>query len=301
MGRRRHPGKMISRLVARPTSPSVNPSPAPYGTPTHDSRSPWIATPSMQDVSCPSSAGYPALPSLPFQHRWRHFSQRVMRRLPRPYPRNRLENRFLRASSCRATTVWAILSPTVGTPESSFPPCDSVSPRLHRRREISARGHPVPRSCTGYPADLSRIAHGTRDPPRRHPISLTRLYASTQLLRYRKRLVLLTDCPLVSSQNIAWCWPVRANLMSRPLRSPPLQGDSPLHEPVRQRIPHQYSAPRDFRRRTLFPLAAPARRHKHCQEAPVSEPAFPRSMQKPAEQARITVGFHCGFSLGSGE
>src|SRR6266566_9240499 len=37
--------------MTQPASPSVNASPAPSQTPTHDSRSPWIATPSMQDVS----------------------------------------------------------------------------------------------------------------------------------------------------------------------------------------------------------------------------------------------------------
>src|SRR6266480_377799 len=37
--------------MTQPASPSVNASPAPSRTPTHDSRSPWIATPSMQDVS----------------------------------------------------------------------------------------------------------------------------------------------------------------------------------------------------------------------------------------------------------
>src|SRR5258706_16211226 len=36
--------------MTRPTSPSVNASPASSRAPTHDSRSPWIATPSMQDV-----------------------------------------------------------------------------------------------------------------------------------------------------------------------------------------------------------------------------------------------------------
>src|SRR5260370_20222703 len=36
--------------MTQPTSPSVNASPAPSRTPTHDPRSPWIATPSMQDV-----------------------------------------------------------------------------------------------------------------------------------------------------------------------------------------------------------------------------------------------------------
>src|SRR5436190_19610039 len=37
--------------MTQPASPSVNASPALSRTPTHDSRSPWIATPSMQDVS----------------------------------------------------------------------------------------------------------------------------------------------------------------------------------------------------------------------------------------------------------
>src|SRR6266576_1979718 len=37
--------------MTQPASPSVNASPAPSRTPAHDSRSPWIATPSMQDVS----------------------------------------------------------------------------------------------------------------------------------------------------------------------------------------------------------------------------------------------------------
>src|SRR5438874_13346092 len=36
--------------ITPPTSPSVNASPASSRTPAHDSRSPWIATPSMQDV-----------------------------------------------------------------------------------------------------------------------------------------------------------------------------------------------------------------------------------------------------------
>src|SRR5258708_40093418 len=40
--------------MTRPTSPSVNASPASSRAPTHDSRSPWVATPSIQDVSMSS-------------------------------------------------------------------------------------------------------------------------------------------------------------------------------------------------------------------------------------------------------
>ena len=73
--------------ITRPTSPSVNASPASSQTPTHDPRSPWIATPSMQDVlmsllqaglSRRSPVRLPAPPPA-----GRH---RVQRGTPRPVP-----------------------------------------------------------------------------------------------------------------------------------------------------------------------------------------------------------------------
>src|SRR6266511_26858 len=47
VGRRRHPGTVISRLNVRPTRTPVNASPTSSRTPTHDSGPPWIATPSV--------------------------------------------------------------------------------------------------------------------------------------------------------------------------------------------------------------------------------------------------------------
>src|SRR5438874_1777437 len=70
--------------ITPPTSPSVNASPASSRTPAHDSRSPWIATPSMQDVlMSPLQAGLsrrsPVGPPAAFPaHR-----HRVQRRPPR--------------------------------------------------------------------------------------------------------------------------------------------------------------------------------------------------------------------------
>ena len=51
--RRRHPETVISRLNSWPARTPVNASLRPYGSPTHDSGPPWIATPSMSGVLIP--------------------------------------------------------------------------------------------------------------------------------------------------------------------------------------------------------------------------------------------------------
>src|SRR5260370_10096547 len=75
--------------MTQPTSPSVNASPAPSRTPTHDPRSPWIATPSMQDVfmsllQAGLSRRSPV--HLPLLDPDRQRIQRIMLAAPRPEP-----------------------------------------------------------------------------------------------------------------------------------------------------------------------------------------------------------------------
>src|SRR5260370_7719778 len=75
--------------MTQPTSPSVNASPAPSRTPTHDPRSPWIAPPSMQDVfmsllQAGLSGRSPV--HLPLLDPDRQRIQRIMLAAPRPEP-----------------------------------------------------------------------------------------------------------------------------------------------------------------------------------------------------------------------
>src|SRR5664280_366068 len=82
--------------MTQPTSPSVNASPASSRAPTHDSRSSWIATPSMEDVlrsllqAGLSRRSPVALPAPPPAH-----LNRILRRPPRTIAvRVRMEDRL---------------------------------------------------------------------------------------------------------------------------------------------------------------------------------------------------------------
>ena len=198
----------------------------------------------------------------------------------------------VRASSCRATTVCAILSPTVGTPRSSFRHAISASQPPSPEAENTSPKTSGSRSCTGRPADPPESLH-------RHALhpggSLVRLDPPVrlphQLLRYRKRLVLLT--------SLAHPSPPRSSPVAReskpqtvPFAPLPLQEHHHYYEPVRQRIPHRSPRPAisvtghsPSRRLPLMAVSG-------GQQAPLPEPAFLRSMQKPQNRLAPPLAGH---------
>src|SRR6266516_7447829 len=134
--------------MTQPASPSVNASPAPSRTPPHDSRSPWIATPSMQDVSMSLlqaglSRRSPVLLPAPAAA----YGQGIMGAAPRTITiavamEDRLQ--FLFQQHCRRSLRHPVHR--VGHPEQAhtFPMILRYLHAPHRPRKITPRTHPVP-------------------------------------------------------------------------------------------------------------------------------------------------------------
>ena len=123
------------------------------------------------------------------------FSQRVMRRLPRPVPVGiRMENRFRPGLQLQGHHRLRNSVAHSGHSQNPRPAMRfRYLNRLHRRREVRTRGHPVPDLIQVTPQILLEFAHGHVIHPSGTLIGLdppVRLLH--QLLRYRERLVLLT-------------------------------------------------------------------------------------------------------------
>ena len=168
--------------------------------------------------------------------------------LPAPLPacRHRVQRRPRRAGTRRspdgrsappsapaghATTVCAIRSATRRHPEHLDAAAMRLRDlhRLHRGREVASPRTSGSRSCTGFPSDPSRTPRATAHPPRRALVGL-------------HLLIRLPHRPLRNIERLAWRFqlahaappglPVDSNeqqpRMTRPLRSTPITGASPL-------------------------------------------------------------------------
>src|SRR5664280_737176 len=153
--------------------------------------------------------------------------------------------------------------------------------RLHRRRKVTPRGHPVPNPIKvvlqiGFEVLDRAPVHSRRslvglDSPVRLP---------HQVLGNTERLFLrLWFAHSIPSQT-CWLPEQTAHGWSDPFAPPLLQRLQHYYGPVRMPIPRRYSIPHGFRRlrRSLSPSVFPLA---------VSGLAFPRSVVKAADRARV--------------
>jgi hypothetical protein len=158
--------------------------------------------------------------------------------------------------------------------------------RPHRRRKVAARGHPVPQPIqvvTQIGLDLLDGLPGHSGGTLVPFDALVRL--PHQPLRYLKRFIFRTRLAHSSPPRERLVARVNKPQMSRPLRSVPITGPSPL---LRAGPPARATSVLDTSQFLLLgtlPLASPPPVTRGCGVA-VSAHAFPRFAQKP--QIRLT-------------